>query len=267
MGSDLTRRIRAARVGDRQIITPRLNSYLGKHPDIVYDDWVADRIRDILKAPQRDRSASFSSSASGTCPRAQMFGFKGIPTGVSHGTQLINIFNDGRWRHLRWQAMLLQAGILSDIEVFLDWPAKLSKGSMDGTGIVPDDHDNEQWRGLEYGFELKGMNTWGFQNAVKYDRVKEEHLSQIDGYFLSGGLDLFVVIYEDKNTQEWHEWVVEPDPARLSVRQAELDALNEYARRKELPPMLPGCKTGKGAEWKRCDYAGKNGVCVSRRKW
>lgn len=264
MSKSLTKTIKSAKLYQDQIITHRLNMFLMQNPNLVVDQWVADMIRDQITKQPRVRSGSFSSSAAGSCLRRQIFQFQGIDSGGVNSPQLQNIFYDGTWRHLRWQAVLLHAGILSDIEFPLTWPEKRSVGTMDGIGIVPDDHPKEEWRGLEFGFELKGVNTYGYQQAYN---VKEDHLNQIHRYFLSGGFDLFVVVYEDKNTQEWKEWVIEPDPARLSAQQAELDALNDYADKQILPPMLTDCIQATGPNWKYCPYAGKTGVCVNREIW
>ncbi len=260
----LTKTIKSVKLYTEQIITHPLNMFLMNTPSLVVDEWVAELIRTEITKQPRIRSNSFSSSAAGTCMRRQMFNYIGIDTGGVNDPQLQNIFYDGTWRHLRWQAVLLQAGILTTIEYPLSWPEKQSVGTMDGIGVVPDDHPNEKWRGLEFGFELKGMNTYGWQAAKE---VKEDHLNQVHRYFLSGGFDLFVVVYEDKNTQQWKEWVIEPDPVRLEEQRAELDALNDYANNKVLPPMLEPCTKGTGTDWKYCPFSGKNGVCVNRKEW
>lgn len=266
MTKSLTKTLRAAKAYSQHIITHRLNLFLMSNPNLVLDDIVADMIRREITKQPRDRKQSFSSSAAGTCQRRQIFQFLGIDPGGVTGPQLQNIFYDGTWRHLRWQATLLQAGILRDIEFPLVWDAMRSRGTMDGVGVVPDDHPNEKWRGLEFGFELKGINSFGYKSAVA-NGVKEEHLDQVHRYFLSGGFELFVIIYENKDTQEWTEWVVEPDPARMERQRQELVALNGYVEREELPPMLPGCVTMNSTEWKWCQYAGENGVCVRRNHW
>lgn len=266
MSKSLTKTLRAAKMYSEHIITHRLNMFLMSNPNLVLDDWVADTIRAEMTKQPRVRSDSFSSSSAGSCHRRQVFQFLGIDSGGVTGPQLQNIFYDGTWRHLRWQAVLLQAGILHTIEFPLKWDAMRSVGTMDGLGVVPDDHPREEWRGLEFGFELKGINSFGYKSAQPTG-VKEEHLDQVHRYFLSGGFDLFVIIYENKDTQEWTEWVVTPDPVRLEAQRQELVALNEYVEKEQLPPMIPGCVSRQGKEWKWCPYAGEIGVCVRRNHW
>ncbi len=266
MSKSLTKTLRAAKMYSEHIITHRLNMFLMNNPNLVLDDSVADIIREEITKQPRVRSSSFSSSSAGTCQRRQVFQFLGIDSGGVNGPQLQNVFYDGTWRHLRWQAVLLQAGILHTIEYPLKWDAMRSRGTMDGLGLVPDDHPREEWRGLEFGFELKGINSFGYKSA-QTNGVKEEHLDQVHRYFLSGGFPLFVIIYENKDTQEWTEWVVTPDPVRLEAQRQELAALNEYVEKEQLPAMIPGCVSREGKEWKWCPYAGETGVCVRRNHW
>jgi hypothetical protein len=265
MASSLNKTIKAAKMYTEHIVTHRLNMFLMQNPNLILDDWVVDLISDELKKKPRNRSASFSSSASGDCPRKQIYNYIGIDSGGVNDPQLQNIFYDGTWRHLRWQATLLQAGILSEIEMPLSWDEKRSKGSMDGFGIVPDDHPNEKWRGLDFGFELKGMNTYGYK--ANQGKPTDKHLDQVHRYFLVGGFDLFVILYEDKNTQQWTEWVIEPDPERIAKQEQELILLNDYADKKLIPPMLSKCMQRKGDDWKWCQFAGDQGVCVQRDQW
>lgn len=266
MSKSLNRTIKAAKMGSQYIITPRLNMFLMQNPNLVVDDWIADLIRKEITKQPRDRSASFSSSASGVCARRQIYQYLDISSGGVNDPQLQSIFYDGTWRHLRWQAVLLQAGILSDIEYPLRWDEMRSRGSMDGVGVVPDDHPNEKWRGMEYGFELKGMNSNGYKYSTG-GSPKEDHLNQVHRYFLVGGFDLFVIIYENKDTQEWTEWVIEPDQNRLDAQEKELRELNEFVDQKAMPPMLEGCSKRTGKEWKYCPYGGATGVCVQRDQW
>lgn len=266
MANSLNKTIKAAKMYEQHIVTHRLNMFLMQHPNLVVDDWIADLIHEQLVKQPRDRTQSFSSSAAGTCMRRQVFNYIGIDPGGVNEPKLQNVFYDGTWRHLRWQATLLQAGILNKIEFPLRWDAKRSVGTMDGLGVVPDDHPNEKWRGLEFGFELKGMNSYGYKYAAPKG-PKEDHLDQVHRYFISSGLELFVIIYENKDTQEWTEWVITPDQSRIDAQMLELESLNGYADRQELPPMLPGCKTATGNEWKWCPFAGKTGVCVRRDHW
>jgi hypothetical protein len=223
----------------------------------------------------RDRTASFSGSSAGACLRAQEFGFLGVeaPFETLPSADLIGIYDDGRWRHLRWQANLLTAGLLTHIEFPLDWPAKRSKGSMDGLGLVKPDHPNIRWRGLSYGFELKGMHGYPFARIAKQPNPKplDKHLNQVQRYFLVSGVDLFVVVYECKLTQRTLEWVIEPDAAAMEEQMDELEALNAAVDARHVHGQLQSCERRKGPAWEACPYAGRGGICETWRdrgtKW
>jgi len=181
------------------VMTPLIQDWLLQHGDEEYDRHIADWIRDQLVTKPRNRSASFSASSAGGCPRAQQLQYLGIRGLDSVDVRLQNIFNDGKWRHLRWQAMSFMAEALTKAEMPLFWRNMRSRGTIDGYGIVPDDHPRALWRGMDYGFELKGMNPFGYQKAIKGDpEMKHEHKLQVHRYFLMGGFDLFVIIYENK---------------------------------------------------------------------
>lgn len=248
------------------IITPRYTSFLLQHGDEALPTEVADIIHDLLTTPPRYRGASFSASSAGACWREQVFNFLGLNPGGGIDAQLQNIFNDGKWRHLRWQAYLLAAGILSDIEDPLEWPAKRSRGTMDGSGVVPNDHPRPAWRNQEFGFELKGVSTFQFA-TLKSDGPLLKHKRQVARYFLASGFPLFVILYEDKTTQAWKEWVIEADDPEMKQlileQRVELEALNVAVDTKVLPPMLDDCQKQRGPIFnKECPYGGRSGRCV-----
>jgi hypothetical protein len=265
----------AIRIGDivkatRQtdlIITPKTNNWLVAHGDDPLPKDVAELIYEQLITTPRDRTQSFSASSAGSCMRAQELQFLGIPQVGVIDSQLQNIFNDGKWRHLRWQAMGFQVPFLIRMEMPLYWRNMLSRGTIDGLGIVDDDHPRTAWRGLEYGFELKGVNSWGYRAAVKQDKgTKIAHKRQIARYFLMGGFDLFVTIYENKDTQEWFEWVETPNKKYMDEQAAELDELVKAVKTKQLHPMLPQCKIQTG-EFKDCPFGTAMGPCIRSGDW
>jgi hypothetical protein len=258
--------VKAARRTDL-IVTPRLNQWLVQHGDDAIPQWVVDIIAEELRKKPRDRSGSFSASSSGRCLREQELQYVGAQPEGAIEPRLANIFDDGKWRHLRWQAMGLQVPFLERIEMSLRWKKKRGYGTIDGLGIVPDDHPRNIYRGLEYGFELKGVNPFGYQKAVKQEAdTKEEHKRQVARYFLMGGFDLFVTIYENKATQEWFEWVEWPDDKYLEEEQEELDQLNDAVEKKHMHDMLHQCKMHTGL-FHECQFGGAQGPCARAGKW
>lgn len=250
-----------------------LSSTQGNQP---YPTWVAERIQELLVEQPRVRHASFGGSEAGQCLRKQEFAYIGINE-ISRYLQtdyvkvadpgLINIFNDGKWRHLRWQANLLTCGLFTQVEYPLPWPSMRSRGTVDGVGIVRDDHPNPDYRGKFFGTELKGMNSWQYKKWIAADDQQAKHKGQFSRYFLSGGFDLFIVLYECKDTNEFHEWVYEPDTQLLTEARIELAKLNAAVESQRLHQPLPSCAARMGNVWKGCPYGGRNGICERMDRW
>lgn len=266
MSIDLNKIIKAARNADL-IITPSLNEWLLQHGDEEVPEDVAAKVMKQMTTKPRVRSASFSASSAGMCERRQVLGFLGIAEVGATDPQLQNIFNDGKWRHLRWQTMLLTAGLMDTMESPLRWKRMRSLGTMDGRGVVDDSHPKPGWRGLEFGLELKGVSGFMFPKYRKSEEFKAEHKKQVHRYFLMSGLDLFVIIYEDKSTNNWFEWVIEPDDETLQEQLEELRRLNNAVDQERLPPILPQCKARTGPTFNECPYGGKGGPCLSAGTW
>jgi hypothetical protein len=254
----------------KTIVSEPYREWLSKHIDDPLPQWVLDKVAEQLGAKQRDRRNSFSASSAGQCLRRRELQFLGVPPNLGRlpDARLLNIFHDGRWRHLRWQASLLASGVLTDIEVPLRWPAMRHRGTMDGEGVVRDDHPFAHWRGKTFGFELKGMNKWHYDKFVNRKNTQmDSHKGQVAEYFLSGGHDLFVFLYEDKATGGWQEWVVEPDPLQIRDANHDLVVMNQDIDAGKLRPMLPSCRIRRGPNWDGCPYAGAHGPCERAGEW
>lgn len=269
MGIDLKSLSRALNASDK-IVLPAVHKWLLQHGDDALPVAVAERIAELLSTPPRYRGQSFSTSSAGACERARIYAYLD-----AHGevvdAQLANIFLDGKWRHLRWQAMMLAMGLAIDVEFPLPWPNKRSVGTMDALGIVPDSHPNTGWRGKEFGFELKGVSTFQFPK-LRDQGPTDKHLDQVSGYFASGGFELFSIVYEDKTTQDIAEWVLTADnpemKTRIKARHLELESLNKHVDDQTLPPRLPECQNLRGATYKACPYGGdRAGICAQVTRW
>lgn len=269
--SKLADRIKAA---DNEIVVPQYRPWLKNHADEALPQWVVDIIAKQMTEQPRVRSGSFSSSSAGGCLRAQELEYIGakVPSLQQPDSQLSNIYNDGKWRHLRHQANLLTAGIIDSIEVPIMWPEMRSRGTMDGKGVVPNDHPRKHWRGKPFGLELKGMFSWQYVKRVRNDDPKESHLNQITRYMLASGIELFVYLVENKDSNEWWEKVFEPDRQRMEDQRRELAKLNKAVDEGKLHKQLLSCSKRLGGQWNNCNFAGEFGTCESAsstwmRKW
>lgn len=227
-----------------------MERFLRDHPDgVIWDDagYALWKTLTTKAAENDDRSGRFGASSRGMCLRRQIFGYLGMPEVRIIELELRNLFNDGKWRHLRWQMMCLQAGALTHAELQYSLPDYHLSGSMDGF------HEEKS-----FGFELKGDRN--FSRVM--DGVPESHNLQIHTMMFATGLDTFCYLVEDKASQEWREIIVRRDPQYIALVKEELEELNEYIEWKKLPPMLPSCKSKMGP-YRGCPF---NSQCLSRSK-
>lgn len=239
--SDSLKKIKEQASNPDLILTPHINAWLTTNGESEYSPSTVARVADILAAKPRNRSGSFSASSAGYCERRQMYGYLGVPE-VQILPVLQSLFNDGKWRHLRWQALLLDAGLLTDIEVAVPMPEYNSKGSMDGQGFTGDLPLRDEWKNKKFGFELKGVHPSPFATLKKNGFPSSKHVKQMQRYMLASGLDLFVYIAEDKASHEWLEFVVEYDEVRAKKSWSELNSLNAALASQTLPDRLPICQ-------------------------
>lgn len=237
-----------------EIVLPRYNQWYMEHQQDPYPQWVVDLIDRELTKVSRRRVGTLSSSSAGSCLRRQIFEYLGTPSTEKLTLANKRIFDAGDWIHLKHQANLLSAGIITNIEVFLPWAKKRSFGTADGLGVVPKNHSVPEWRGKEFGLEIKSMNSYTWDYYRKKSKLSEIYQKQNDRYFLSSGWDLFVFLCENKDTGELFEIVRDRSKTNLSDAEEELELLNGFIDRKELPKVQFECERDEG-DFKSCKFA------------
>ena len=227
-----------------KIITPIVDKFLANDKNIVInDEKIQKTLIDIVSDNSNSkRTGRFGASSRGLCQRRQVFEYTGdIEKLDTIDVVLQNLFNDGTWRHIRWQMMCLLSGALTEVE------AKVSSekypnfgGSIDGIG--------KSEKHGKYGFELKGT-------SYMPTAVKDMHLKQIHTYFvLDPEIKVFSVIYEDKRSQDWKEFLVYPDPKILAEVKMEMQNLEDSVDFKVYPEVKKDCRTRVGKEYQQCPY-------------
>lgn len=266
--NELLKRIKA---GKTLVITPRVEEWLVAHPEGVTAQ-TPELIRVLYdlaaSPPSAGRGGSFHSNIA-ACERLQVFSFLGFPERQRYMPELQNIFNDGTWRHIRWQLMGLASGVFTHVEV------TAKNGMLYSAGNEPVPYDTSVADSMRFGLradavnfderfgvELKGTGNlaWVIQNGIS-----PQHLLQIHCYFcVFPELERWVYIAEDKRSQAWREIVIERDPEIVREVANRSADLNRYIDKKELPPMLLPCKAGKGPEFDSCPY---NRICADQQAW
>lgn len=245
MTSKLIKTVKSIKLNRDNIVTPRIVEYLSLYSDVELTESMRETLLELLTSDANSqRTGRFGASSRGTCLRAQLWSYLGMPKTGDVDYILNNIFMDGKWRHARWQLMGLAAGVFTDVEVQYRKPKYNLGTSIDAI------NEDEGWL-----FELKGAHMIPKQ-------VPEKHLLQIHTYFLATGFDRCSYVVECKRTQEFKEWVVVRDERMMTQVREELETLNGYIDDRKLPPILQECQAKEGA-YKRCPYRGAS-CCVSQ---
>lgn len=248
------------------IVTPRLDEWLARNPNIEPSQDVIDRvIQAELGTEQRDRTNTFSASARGSCARAQVFYYTDIKAIPRLNADLHAIFHDGTFRHMRWQSWLLESGILDDVEVSVQDDELWLTGTMDGEGTIPYEVAEAMsiHNPTKFGWELKGANSHSYRFILDKG-PNANHLLQIHAYFLARpDLDVWSLCYENKDTQEVKEFTVYRDEKLLDEVRSEIEGLQAHVRSKILPPILSQCQKKQGP-YKTCPFAHS---CLSTLEW
>lgn len=233
--------VRMAKMNGR--ITPKLQGWLVKNNGVhITKDEVEEAVLNILRPKvHKSRAGAFHPSQLYQCPRSQVFGYHDAPKIVSFDPTLQNLFNDGHFRHLRWQIMLLESGILTDVEVPIYVPELRLEGSIDGVNA------KEGWM-----FELKGTSQF---KSIQTRGALEQHKKQVNAYLLASGLNEAVIVYECKSTQQWLEVTIEKDPKVIAEITEILAGLNDAIDNDYLPPRLEECENQTGVTYNSCSFA------------
>lgn len=228
------------------LVTPKIEAFLMEHPDgVIWDEDGWALFRQIVEATfgtNDDRSGRFGPSAIGSCQRQQIWKYIGMPSTKVIDLDLMNLFNDGKWRHIRWQMMGVQSGALTHAEYPLSMPKYRLRSSADGLNSVD-----------AFIFELKGDRNMS-RLLNEQDGVVDKHFKQIHTMLLMTGWDLASYLMEDKATQQFREIVVHRDPKIIREVRTELEELNEHVENRTLPVPLPACQAKEGP-YRSCPFA------------
>lgn len=237
------------------ILTPRISEYMMVHKDNFTHE-AMERVWKELTKSGRVRSGSFSASSAGQCLRRQELSFLGKPQ-KPYFPNLQEVFTEGTFMHAMWQARLLSAGLIEDIEVLLEWPEKNSMGSMDGRGYVHWETINPKWRNREFILELKALRTsekvltpsgWIANGELNIgDKVvgSDGLATEVLGINDLGYQDFYTVSFNDGSSvdvTEQHLWEVTgwngPRVVETKHLKTELEK-NTYSGYHSIPLVLP----------------------------
>jgi hypothetical protein len=225
-------------------------------PDLVlsrrHEDWIIENDHPVyshkalalaaheLAKKDRVRRGTLSASSLGECERYQQFVFIGMPKLPMDAKNAAKVTN-GAFMHLRWQMEGLTAGWLAQAEVPVKSDAYHLMGTMDGVlyeGSI---------------LELKSINSNGFRRVASFGPL-HPHLFQMATYMLCSAKDKGVFLYENKDTQEYTEIVVDPEDLPMTEVLIKAEKMWESTQRKVLSEPLSDCMDKKGWKYASCPF-------------
>jgi hypothetical protein len=227
-----------------------------------YEDWMekngnpeysAEAIRFLnaqLHATPRNRKGTVSASSLGSCRRRQVFTFLGMSQ-LPPSARTAAIFQNGTFMHLRWQMAGITEGWLAMAEVPVGENNMGLSGTLDGVSYK------------DSVVEFKSINSHGFRGVSQFG-PKHEHKMQVGTYMYVTGRDKSVVIYENKDTQEYTEQVVMMDTEIETEVIASTESIWGYIHQKDLPEPMTKCEERTGVYYNNCPYRDR---CLQIRDW
>lgn len=193
-----------------------------------------------LAGKDRVREGTISASSLGECKRYQQFVFLGFPKLPPDAKNAAKMHN-GSFMHLRWQMEGLTEGWLQHAEVPVHSDAYGLMGTMDGinyNGSI---------------LELKSINVNGFSRVGAFGPLIP-HLFQMATYMLCSGIEQGVFLYENKDTQEYHEIVVQPEDLPITEAVMAAEDMKKSLEAQKLYEPLGDCMDQKGWKYNSCPF-------------
>lgn len=234
-------------------LRPAMDQYLLER------DRSPNRVRQhiIDMRPRLRPGGRFSPSSIGGCRRQSVFKYLNVRGRRRTDLDLELLFEDGNWRHHKWQA------IFSDMEAVLgrdrfrvvsfeekhELPELYIAGNSD---IIVQVFVNGRWYTILVDF--KGINRWGWEWVFAQDEPKEEHVKQVITYGKMAGRKRLSVMYDHKDNSHIKIYPVEFSQSVWQEVQEWVEECINNMNAEELPPMHPDCESGNFL-WAKCPYA------------
>lgn len=222
------------------IVSKRHEAWIAKNDHPMYSPAALDLAMAQLGKTDRKREGTISASSLGECKRYQQFVFIGMPKLLPDAKNLAKMHN-GSFMHLRWQMEGLTEGWLQMAEVAVRSEAYHLMGTMDGVlyeGSI---------------LELKSINSNGFSRVSTFGPLIP-HLFQMATYMLCSARELGVFIYENKDTQEYTEIIVDPDDLPMTESVIQAERMWESTQKQKLYEPLSDCMDQKGWKYNSCPF-------------
>lgn len=221
-------------------LTPLIDSYYLKR------DRAQRRLRHY-EINMEDRPRPFgrlSPSKICGCERQAAFAFVGMPGRKRIDPEQQGIFEDGNWRHHRWQATFRDMELVLgrkvfrvlDIEGVSEHAPLYIAGHLDALVVI---------RGERWVIDFKGINSWGFERVFREHKPHPEHVGQLLAYMRARRCRQGILLYEHKDKNLTKAFVVRFTGKQWREVEVWCNRVIRQIDDRELPPMALGCQAGK----------------------
>lgn len=204
------------------------------------------------------------------CERQAAMKFMGVKGKRREDPDLGFIFNDGTWRHHRWQATFkdMQEVLgkktieVLGIEQFIEIPSLGVAGHLDILVLI---------EGKLLVIEIKGINDRGFNYVLTQGTPMLPHRRQGITYAKGSKAEGCVVLYDNKNNQQTKSFLVGTKGDEWkAIRRWCKDVLAAIETH-ELPPMSEECTAGnflyESCQYSRLCYGALDDDALRRRMY
>lgn len=199
------------------------------------------------------------------CERQAVFKFLGVEgkKKIDPDTQLI--FEDGNWRHHKWQAIFKEMESILGSDVFrclaIEQRSIIRKlfvaGHLDAIVEINYRGGWEKWV-----IDVKGINSYGFASIWQAQQPKEDHVRQLIAYMKAKKVRRGALLYEDKNTNRYIVFVITFSEEEWKEVRSWCKRVLKFLRHRELPRRHPECDNGTYL-YDKCPY---KGLCFGTKK-
>lgn len=177
------------------------------------------------------------------CERQAAFVFVGMPGRSVIDPEQEAIFEDGKWRHLKWDAMFLDMQMVLgkkkfavvSIEEFVEIPELYVAGSLDAVVRI----NRENWV-----VDFKGINSWGFERVYREHVPHEAHVLQLICYMKARRIPRGMILYDHKDKNLTKIFAIRFTNKQFSEVTEWCERVIRKMNRQDLPPMSIECQAG-----------------------
>jgi len=185
-----------------------------------------------------------SPSGIGGCKRQAVFKFTGVPLKIKLDSRLELIFEDGNWRHHKWQALFhdMQRVLgrrhfrVVSIEARSVYPDLFIAGHLDAHLVIEGEH---------YIIDIKGINSFGYKRVVLETQAPmEHHTEQLIAYMKAKKVKRGIILYDNKDNQQYKCFRFNYSEEVWAKVVEWCDSVITSLENERLPPKHPDCNAG-----------------------